>query len=82
MCVITLIRAHTLSHTHSHKHVQTHAQVQFACLSLTASIAALGKGIELSVTEAEDTLVSAAVENSDRCDVCVCVHAYMCTCDL
>ncbi|KAF5829501.1 hypothetical protein DUNSADRAFT_15985, partial [Dunaliella salina] len=40
--------------------------VQLGCLSLTTSIAALGKGLELTVTEQEFNVVTAAVENADR----------------
>mmetsp|Transcript_8382 Transcript_8382/g.22378 ORF Transcript_8382/g.22378 Transcript_8382/m.22378 type:complete len:422 (+) Transcript_8382:46-1311(+) len=40
--------------------------VQLGCLSLTTGIAALGKGLELTVTEQEFNVVTAAVENADR----------------
>lgn len=55
--------------------VRVRSQAQLACLSFTASVVAIGKGLELSVTEAEYAVVTTAMENSDRCEECRSVRA-------
>ncbi|GFH28686.1 uncharacterized protein HaLaN_27222, partial [Haematococcus lacustris] len=41
------------------------ATVQLGCLLLTAAVAAMGKGLELGVTDSEFEVVQQALDNSD-----------------
>jgi hypothetical protein len=40
--------------------------IRLGCLGLTAAISALGKGMELSVSDGEYEVVTQAAENADR----------------
>jgi hypothetical protein len=40
--------------------------IRLGCLALTAAISALGKGMELSVSDGEYEVVTQAAENADR----------------